>query len=74
MRCSWQLFTNATAAIRWLSLTSIEPRDAVVALARQVNPFKLRQFARTSGVLAKNDPLDARTVASFVAIMPTSPA
>jgi transposase len=27
---------------------------------RQVNPFKLRQFARASGVLAKNDPLDAR--------------
>src|ERR1043166_5723952 len=25
---------------------------------RQVNPFKLRQFARGSGVLAKNDPLD----------------
>ena len=26
---------------------------------RQVNPFKLRQFAKASGVLAKNDPLDA---------------
>ena len=24
---------------------------------RQVNPFKLRQFARASGVLAQNDPL-----------------
>src|SRR5215208_1995661 len=35
---------------------------------RQVNPFKLRQFARAIGVLAKND------VASFVAIMPTRPA
>jgi transposase len=32
---------------------------------RQVNPFKLRQFARASGVLAKNDPLDARMIASF---------
>src|SRR5262247_1522669 len=41
---------------------------------RQVNPFKLRQFARASGVLAKNDPLDARMIASFVAIMPTLPA
>ena len=41
---------------------------------RQVNPFKLRQFARASGVLAKNDPLDARMIASFVAIMPTRPA
>jgi transposase len=41
---------------------------------RQVNPFKLRQFARACGVLAKNDPLDARMIASFVAIMPTRPA
>src|SRR5215510_8863344 len=39
-----------------------------------VNPFKLRQFARASGVLAKNDPLDARLIASFVTIMPTRPA
>src|SRR5262249_39921584 len=35
---------------------------------------KLRQFARASGVLAKSDPLDARMIASFVAIMPTRPA
>jgi transposase len=41
---------------------------------RQVNPFKLRQFARASGVLAKNDPLDAKMIASFVAVMPTRPA
>src|SRR5258705_1562546 len=41
---------------------------------RQVNAFKLRQFARASGVLAKNDPLDARMIASFVAVMPTRPA
>jgi transposase len=41
---------------------------------RHVNPFKLRQFAKASGVLAKNDPLDARMIASFVAIMPTRPA
>src|SRR5215472_9740712 len=41
---------------------------------RQVNPFKLRQFAKASGVLAKNDPLDARMIASFVGIMPTRPA
>src|SRR6266550_1345846 len=27
-----------------------------------------------SGVLAKNDPLDARMIASFVTIMPTRPA
>jgi transposase len=41
---------------------------------RQINPFRLRQFARASGVVAKNDPLDARMIASFVAIMPTRPA
>ena len=41
---------------------------------RQINPFKLRQFAKASGVLAKNDRLDARMIASFVAIMPTRPA
>jgi hypothetical protein len=34
---------------------------------RQVSPFKLRQFARASGILAKNDPLDACMIASFVA-------
>ena len=42
--------------------------------ACRVNAFKLRQFARASGVLAKNDPLDTRMIASFVAIMPTRPA
>ena len=41
---------------------------------RQINPFKLRQFAKASGILAKNDRLDARMIASFVAIMPTRPA
>jgi transposase len=41
---------------------------------RQINPFKLRQFANASGVLAKNDRLDARMIASFVAVMPTRPA
>src|SRR5215471_2182418 len=41
---------------------------------RQVGPFTLRQFARASGVLAKNDPIDARMIASFVGIMPTRPA
>ena len=41
---------------------------------RHVNPYKLRQFARASGVLAKNDPLDARMIASFVAVMPTRSA
>ena len=40
---------------------------------RQVNPFRLRQFANASGVIAKNDSLDARMIASFVAVMPTRP-
>jgi hypothetical protein len=34
----------------------------------------LEGLPRASGVLAKNDPLDARMIASFVAIMPTRPA
>ena len=38
---------------------------------RRINPNKLRQFARARGVLAKNDRLDARLIAEFVAIMPT---
>jgi transposase len=41
---------------------------------RQINPFKLRQFAKASGVLAKNDRLDARMLALFTSIMPTRPA
>lgn len=40
---------------------------------RRINPYKLRQFAKASGVLAKNDRLDARIIASFVAVMPTRP-
>jgi hypothetical protein len=41
---------------------------------RQINPFKLRQFAKACGVLAKNDRLDARMIALFVATMPTRSA
>src|SRR5260370_33942981 len=41
---------------------------------REVSPFKPRKFGRASRVLAKNDPLDARMIASFIAIMPTRPA
>jgi transposase len=40
---------------------------------RQINPFKLRHFAKASGVLAKNDRLDARMIAMFVAAVPTRP-
>ncbi|MFO1079207.1 MAG: transposase [Reyranellaceae bacterium] len=38
---------------------------------RQVNPWKLRMFAKAAGVLAKNDRLDAGVIARFVASMPT---
>ncbi|HVD73585.1 MAG TPA: transposase [Xanthobacteraceae bacterium] len=38
---------------------------------RRINPNKLRQFARARGILAKNDRLDARLIAEYVAIMPT---
>src|SRR3982074_2713372 len=41
---------------------------------RQINPFKLRQFAKASGTLAKNDRLGAGSIAPFVAVMPTRPA
>jgi transposase len=52
-------------------------RDATLALidaglpVRLVNPWKLRLFARASGTLAKNDRLDARAIARFVADMPS---
>lgn len=42
--------------------------------ARLINPFRLRQFAKALGVLAKNDRLDARMIARFTAQMPTRPA
>src|SRR3974377_1504132 len=38
---------------------------------RRINPNKLRQFARARGVLAKNERLDARLIAEYVAAMPT---
>src|SRR5437660_9943209 len=36
---------------------------------RQINPYKLRQYAKASGSLAKNDRRAARMIASFVAII-----
>ena len=42
--------------------------------ARRINPFKLRQFAKARGVLAKNDRLDAQLIAVFVMVMPTRAA
>lgn len=38
---------------------------------RRINPNKLRQFARARGALAKNDRIDARLIAEYVALMPT---
>lgn len=52
-------------------------RDLIDALlgaglsVRLVNSWKLRQFARGVGVLAKNDRLDALVIARFVADVPT---
>ena len=38
---------------------------------RRINPNRLRQFARARGALAKNDRLDPRLIAEYVATMPT---
>lgn len=40
---------------------------------RSVNPWRLRQFAKAMGVLAKNDRLDAMIIARFVDSMPCRP-
>jgi len=38
--------------------------------ARRVNPLRVRQFARACGILAKNDRIDARVIARFIAAVP----
>jgi transposase len=69
-------------SVSQLAAVGIEPsggyeRGVIRALlanglsVRRINPNKLRQFARARGVLAKNDRLDARLIAEYVAIMPT---
>jgi transposase len=40
---------------------------------RLVDPFRVRQFARAAGKLAKNDRIDAAMIALFVASLPTRP-
>lgn len=51
-------------------------RGVIIALVRaglpvrHVNPWKLRQFARAAGLLAKNDRLDAQAIARFVDTLP----
>lgn len=54
-------------------------REAMRALwraghaVRRINPYRLRQFARSLGVNAKNDRLDAAMIARFLATLPTRP-
>jgi transposase len=40
---------------------------------RNVNPHKLRHYARANGVLAKSDRIDARMIARYTAELPTRP-
>src|SRR6266516_3572396 len=53
------------------------PNDAAgwAELVERLRGFSITAIGiKASGVLAKNDPLDARMIASFVTIMPTRPA
>jgi len=40
---------------------------------RLLDPYRVRQFARAAGQLAKNDRIDAAVIARFVATLPTRP-
>jgi len=40
---------------------------------RLLDPYRVRQFAKASGKLAKNDRIDAAIIALFVATLPTRP-
>jgi len=40
---------------------------------RLLNPYRVRQFAKAAGKLAKNDRIDAAIIALFVAMIPTRP-
>lgn len=40
---------------------------------RLVDPYRVRQFAKAAGKLAKNDRIDAAVIALFVATLPTQP-
>jgi transposase len=40
---------------------------------RLLDPYRVRQFAKAAGKLAKNDRIDAAIIALFVATMPTKP-
>src|SRR4029077_12677866 len=72
-------YTELVKRLRGLSIAAIGSYERAVIRAllaadlsvRRINPNKLRQFGRARGVLAKNDRLDARLIAEYVAIMPT---
>src|SRR5215472_5844783 len=69
----WANWSSSCAASRsQRSASRLAAATSVVPCARCKQPAW--QFAKASGVLAKNDPLDARMIASFVGIMPTRPA
>src|SRR3954447_8583576 len=60
--------TLANPSRRWFAPgNSLSSRQTL----RRINPNRLRQFARARGALAKNDRIDARLIAEYVATMPT---
>ena len=80
-KAGWSALIERLAGLR-LAAVGLEPsggyeRGLIRALlaaglsVRRINPNRLRQFARARGALAKNDRLDARLIAEYVAIMPT---
>jgi transposase len=80
-KAGWSALIERLAGLR-LAAVGLEPsggyeRGLMRALlaaglsVRRINPNRLRQFARARGALAKNDRLDARLIAEYVAIMPT---
>jgi transposase len=81
-----QGFAELMTRLRRFSVVAIglEPsggyeRELAEALAkaglpvRNVNPHKLRHYARANGVLAKTDGIDARMIARYTAELPTRP-
>jgi transposase len=80
-KAGWSALIERLAALP-LAAVGLEPsggyeRGVIRALVaaglsvRRINPNRLRQFARARGALAKNDRLDARLIAEYVAIIPT---
>src|ERR1700739_2373454 len=67
----WRQLVDRLRGLSSAALGIRPPLRAAGLSVRRINPNKLRQFARARGVLAKNDRLDARLIAEFVAIMPT---